>query len=184
LDDRASPRSPGSNEPTREALAEAQRELAEARRRERATAEVVRIIGRSAFDLKSVLQQLIGSAVRISGAVNGSIHLRDGDAFPFKESYGHTPEIVRFLAAHPLKPGRATIVGRVSLSGRVETIADVLADTDFDLPVHQLGKVRSVLGAPSFVKEGSKGFSSCAGPIPVNSIRVSSSSRSRSPTRR
>jgi len=135
------------------ALTQAQRELAEARRREKATAEVLRIIGRSAFDLKSVLQQLIGSAVRISGALNGSIHLRDGGTFLFEESYGLTPEIVRFLAAHRLRPDRATIVGRVALSGGVETIADVLADTDFDLPVHQLGKVRSVLGAP-LLREG------------------------------
>jgi GAF domain-containing protein len=104
-----------------------------------------------------VLQQLIGSAVRISDAVNGSIHLRDGDAFPFKQSYGHSPEIVRFLAAHPLRPGRETIVGRVALSGVVETIADVLADTDFNLPVHQLGRVRSVLGAPLLREEEVQG---------------------------
>src|SRR5262249_277203 len=128
-------------------------ETQEALARQTATSEVLKVISRSAFDLTAVLQVLIRSAIRLTRAANGTIHLREGDLFPLKESDGNDPELVRFLAAHPLRPGRDTLVGRVALSGKVEAIADVLADREFRLPVHTLGDVRSVLGVP-LLREG------------------------------
>ena len=62
LDEKANPHSPGRNEQTREALtaalAEAQRELAEGRRREAATAAVLNVISRSKVNLDTVLATL------------------------------------------------------------------------------------------------------------------------------
>src|SRR5947209_15679929 len=85
LDEKASPRSLGANEPTGEALAaalaEAQRELAEARRRESATAEVINVISRSRVDLDAVLTRLTDSARALCGAANAAVHMREGDLF-------------------------------------------------------------------------------------------------------
>ncbi|MBV9286538.1 MAG: GAF domain-containing protein, partial [Hyphomicrobiales bacterium] len=129
------------------------RDLEESLAQQTATADVLKVISRSAFDLQSVLETLIEAAVKLSGADRGSIHLRDGEAFPMRAASRSDAAFLDYMRAHPQTPGRGSVVGRVALSGKVETIADILEDDEFALPPSALAGTRAVLGAP-LLREG------------------------------
>ena len=122
-------------------------ETQEALKQQTATADVLKVISRSAFDLKTVLRTLVRSAVDLCGADNGVIFLRLGEFFYFEEGYGLTPEVERFMQGRPFGPGRRSVVARVALSGSTEAIPDVLADPEFEFPA-TLNRARSLLGVP------------------------------------
>ena len=136
------------------------RDLTEALQMQTATSDVLKVISRSAFDLDAVFKTLISSAVELAGATTGTICVRDGDVFRYRETIGaeHTGALARYLKDHPATPGRSTIAGRVLLSGKVERIPDCLADPEYVVPMGSLAtNVRSLLGAPLLGKEGVDG---------------------------
>jgi two-component system, NtrC family, sensor kinase len=124
------------------------RDLSEALDQQTATANVLKVISRSAFDLQAVFDTLISSAVELSGASGGTICLRNGDGYRYLATSGMEAGFKRFLLGHPPTPGRASAAGRVLLSGNVESIPDVLEDPDYVLPVYELNKTRAVVGVP------------------------------------
>ncbi len=126
------------------------RDLTEALQQQTATSEVLKVISRSAFDLQAVFNTLIASAVELAGAVNGTICLREGDGFRYRANsrIGMPSDFVKYLADHPPTAGRGSAAGRVILSGRIESIPDVLQDPDYVVPVFGFNKSRSVLGVP------------------------------------
>ncbi len=123
-------------------------DLAEALQQQTATADVLKVISRSAFDLQAVLDALTSSAVELSGAVNGTICLRQGDGYRYRATSGMQNEFAKFLAEHPPTAGRATMAGRVILSGKVECVPDLLEDPDYATPTYALNQTRSLLGVP------------------------------------
>ena len=108
------------------------RDVEEALKQQTATADVLKVISRSAFDLQTVLNTLIRSASELSGSTHGTIWLKNGDVFRFGASYGNTPEFIDYLTRNPQRPGRSSVGARVFLSGTVENIADVQADAEYD----------------------------------------------------
>ena len=131
---------------TLEARVEARtRDLNEALQQQTATADVLKVISRSAFDLQTVLDTLLESAVRLIGAFRGAICLRDGDVYPFQATYGEKSEFAAWLREHPATVGRGSIVGRVALSGEVEQIPDVREDKEHLVPADDY---RSLIGVP------------------------------------
>ncbi len=108
------------------------RDVEEALKQQTATADVLKVISRSAFDLQTVLNTLIRSASELSGSTHGTIWLKDGDVFRFGASYGNTPEFIDYLTRNPQRPGRSSVGARVFLSGTVQNIADVQADAEYD----------------------------------------------------
>jgi two-component system, NtrC family, sensor kinase len=124
-------------------------DLEESLAQQTATADVLKVISRSAFDLQVVFDTLLTSAVRLAGAAAGSMCVRDGSVFPYRAHSGLSPSLVEHLLAHPAAPGRGSTVDRVLQSGEVVCIPDVLEDPEYALPTMRLGtSMRSTLGVP------------------------------------
>jgi signal transduction histidine kinase len=130
------------------------RDLSESLKQQTATADVLKVISRSAFDLKSVLQTLVQSAGRLCGADFAVItRQKDGVLF-FAEVYGNSSEFIEYVRALRVERGGGTATGRALLEGRVIHIADVLADPDYTwAEAQRLGGYRTVLGVP-ILREG------------------------------
>ena len=127
------------------------RDLDESLQQQTATADVLKVISRSAFDLQAVLDTLASSAAGLIGADFAVTYLRRDDAIRAAATFGCAPELVQYLADHPQKPGRKTLAGRVFMSGEVQHIPDVLADPEYDFgAAPKVGNFRALLGAPMF----------------------------------
>ncbi len=124
-------------------------DLTESLQQQTATADVLKVISRSAFDLKSVLTTLTDSAKALCGASLGIICLRDGDVMRLEAESGTRPAFVDFMHAHPIKPGRETITGRVFMDGNPVHVPDVELDPEYNFGnAPQIGEYRAVLAVP------------------------------------
>jgi GAF domain len=112
-------------------LARLLRERDEAQEQQAATADVLKVISRSTFDLQTVLNTLTESAARLCAADKGAIFQQDGDVLRLAANYGFSPEAEQYAAEHPAQPNRGSVTGRVVLEGKAIHVADVLADPEY-----------------------------------------------------
>src|SRR5262249_17864272 len=123
------------------------RDLQESLQQQTATADVLKVISRSAFDLQPVLNTLVASARELCNASMGVFYLRQGDLFHLATEIGAPQAFAQYLRDHPVSPNRSTGAGRAALSGKVEHVPDVLADPAYQYGQH-LGGYRSLIAVP------------------------------------
>jgi transcriptional regulator with GAF, ATPase, and Fis domain len=125
------------------------RELSETREQHAATADVLKVISRSAFNLRIVLDTLVQSAARLCEADTASLVRPLGSVFQQLASYGYSQELNKFMETHPVYLGRGTVTGRTVVEGKTVQIPDVLADAEFTFTESvKIGGMRTMLGVP------------------------------------
>jgi signal transduction histidine kinase len=130
------------------------RELIETREQQTATSNLLKVLSRSAFDLKSVLQTLVESAGRLCKADQAAITRQIGGEFFFTESYGFPPEFVEYVKTIPVKPVGGTVTGAALQKGRIVHVSDVRVPRDPAwAEAQRLGGFRTMLGVP-MLREG------------------------------
>ena len=111
------------------------RDLEEALQQQTATADVLKMISRSAFDLDAVLDSLTRSAVELCNSTYGVISLYRDGVLRFMAQTGCTPEFAELLWSHPAQLDRKSATGTTSLLRTVVLVPNVTKDREYGLHI-------------------------------------------------
>jgi PAS domain S-box-containing protein len=133
----------------RKKLGQRTSELTEALEQQSATADVLKVISRSTFDLQTVLDILVVRAASLCRADLASINLLNDGSYRVAASFDYSPELSSYARNFPMPPGRGTVTGRTALECQVVHVTDLAADPEYNAPGWvTFGKVRTGLGVP------------------------------------
>ncbi len=124
-------------------------ELRQSLQQQTATADVLKAISRSTFDLKTVLNTLVESVASLCEADTASIRRPQGTSFLYVASHGTRPEHNKYMQNLPVEAERGTVAGRVLLEGNPIQVLDVQSDPEYSMiEVSQAAGFHTVVGIP------------------------------------
>ena len=123
-------------------------DLSESLQHQTATADVLKVISRSTFDLQTVFETLAESAVRLCSAERGLVFRFHGQLLRFTVGHNVSPEFRDFLQGNPIVPGRNSNAGRAALERRTVHNLDVQNDPDYNYGSSRVDPYRTVLAVP------------------------------------
>jgi len=124
------------------------RDLDEAREQQTATAEVLKLISSSTFELQAAFQAVAENAVRLCGAERGYIFQFDGKLLRAVAAHNAGPENWEFVRRNPITPGRQSVSARAALERRTVHVSDVQADPEYAYVLRDVEPIRTTLAVP------------------------------------
>jgi signal transduction histidine kinase len=123
-------------------------ELRESLQQQTATADVLKVISRSAFELQPIFDTLVENAVRLCDAERAFLFRFDGELLRSAASYNVSPKLREWVDRNPIAPGRRSISARAALYRRTVHVPDIQADPEFAYAVRDEQPIRTVLAVP------------------------------------
>ena len=118
-------------------------DLTESLEQQTATADVLKVISRSTFDLQAVFETVAESSVRLCGADRAFIYRFDGELLRMVGAFNAPEKLKDFEFRNPPRLGRYSAAGRAGLERRTIHILDALTDPEYTYGAKDLEKLRT-----------------------------------------
>ena len=123
-------------------------ELSASLEQQTATANVLEVISRSAFDLNAVFETVAENSVRLCGADRANVYRFDGELLQMGAGFNLPQEFQEWAEKNPNRPGRHSASARAALERRTIHILDVQADPEYSYKATDFEPIRTALGVP------------------------------------
>jgi len=123
-------------------------ELSESLQQQTATADVLKVISRTAFELQPIFDTLVENAVRLCEAERAFLFLFDGKLLHAAAFCNVSPELREFVDKNPIAPGRYSISARAALERRTIHVRDIQGDPEYAYAVRDERPIRTTLAVP------------------------------------